>query len=88
MLSRSGQRLGNPVLPGSSERIDLAFEILEWNEWYRTVDPDREVNPCVAGLPERELIVDGDAVVSLEEQVLQVPSQVRVKPIARDNNKD
>ena len=74
------------VVPRARERGDLLLELRKRHVRYLAVDVNGEVDPRLLFLAQGEVIVDRGAVEALEEEVLQVVSQLRVEPVAREGD--
>ena len=84
------QRVAEVVVPGAREPFDLLLQLLvrHLRDLHTGVDVDREEDPRVLRLAERQVVVDRGAVEPLLEQVLQALAQPRVEPIPRERHDD
>ncbi len=80
--------LADPVAPCAGQSIHVLFEALEWHRGNRALDPDGEVNAGITGLTERQLVVDRDAPVAFQYEVLELPAKVRVEAVTGDYDED
>jgi len=85
-----GQRVGEVIVPGPREPLDIRFQLLvrDLGDLHARLDVHGEEDLGGLGLPQGEVVVHGDAVEALHEHVLQAFAEPRGEPLTREGDDD